>query len=69
MEDQVEAALDMLVTFWAAGDEVWMPLIDAKTKSSDLDTAEGVKAVVDLCEKAQADYLCAYAHVLCCTQV
>jgi hypothetical protein len=63
MEDQVEAALDMVVTYWAAGDDVWIPLIDMKMKSVDLESAEGVQSVLDLFEKAEADYMCAYPFV------
>ena len=62
MEDQVEAALDMIVTYWAAGDEVWLPIIDAKIRSTDLETAEGVQTVVELFEKAEVDYLCTHLH-------
>lgn len=59
MEDQLEAALDMVKTFWAAGDYVWIPLIDIKTKSLDLQTVNGLKEVLRLYERAEEDYLCA----------
>lgn len=58
MDDQLEAALDMVTTFWAAGDYVWLPLLDLKMKNENLETAEGIKAVLDLFERAEADYLC-----------
>lgn len=58
MEDQLEAALDMVTTFWAAGDYVWEPLIDLKMKSENLDTAEGLQTVFGLFERAEEDYLC-----------
>ena len=58
MEDQLEAALDMVTTFWAAGDYVWLPLLEIKMKGADLDTAEGTTAVLALFERAEGDYLC-----------
>lgn len=58
MDDQLEAALDMVTTFWAAGDYVWLPLLDLKIKNESLETAEGIKAVLGLFERAEADYLC-----------
>lgn len=61
MDDQLEAALDMLTTFWAAGDYAWLPLLDMKIKSADLETGEGISSVLELFEKAEGDYSCAYA--------
>lgn len=58
MEDQVEAALDMLVTYWAAGEDVWIPYIDSRLKTADLESVEGLQSVLELFEKAEADYLC-----------
>ncbi|KAI0084788.1 hypothetical protein BDY19DRAFT_1077256 [Irpex rosettiformis] len=57
MEDQEEAVLDMLVTYWAAGEQVWMPLIDLRVKNSNLESPEGLQSVLELFEKAEADYL------------
>ncbi|KAI0795287.1 hypothetical protein BC629DRAFT_315116 [Irpex lacteus] len=57
MEDQAEAALDMVITYWAAGEEVWTPLIDLRIKASDLESAEGIQSVLELFEKAEEDYL------------
>ena len=62
MEDQLEAAFDMITTFWAAGDYVWLPLLDLKIKTADLDTAEGLKSVLELFERAEGDYLCEYSE-------
>ena len=64
MEDQLEAVLDMVVSYWAAGEEVWMPLIDLKIKNSSLDSAEGLQSVLELFEKAESDYLCAYLNIV-----
>ena len=60
MEDQVEATLDMVVAYWAAGEEVWIPLIDIKIKNSDMESAGGLQSVLELFEKAEEDYLCTY---------
>ncbi|KAJ3554397.1 hypothetical protein NM688_g3135 [Phlebia brevispora] len=57
MEDQLEAALDMVKTFWAAGDYVWIPLIDIKVKAADLKSAEGLQEILKLFERAEEDYL------------
>ncbi|EKM51631.1 uncharacterized protein PHACADRAFT_261882, partial [Phanerochaete carnosa HHB-10118-sp] len=60
MEDQLEAALDMVTTFWAAGDSIWLPLLDIRMKGSDLDTAKGATSTLALFELAERDYLCKY---------
>lgn len=60
IEEQVQAARDMLTSFWPAGDEVWIPMIDAKEKEG-VDTAESVQNVLALYELAEADYLCTCA--------
>ncbi|CAL1712564.1 unnamed protein product [Somion occarium] len=57
LQDQVEAALEMVTGFWAAGDYVWLPLIEKKLKEADLDSAEGLLDVLGLFERAEADYL------------
>lgn len=59
MEDQEHLAREMMVTYWATGDEVWLPLIEAKEKTVDLGSREGVQEVLDLYNKAEDDYLCA----------
>lgn len=60
-EDQKDPALsarEMMTGFWAAGEEVWLPLINARKASVDLDTEEGVAEVLGVYEKAEDDYLC-----------
>ena len=57
-QDQALSAREMMTGFWAAGEEVWFPLINAKKASVDLDTEEGVAEVLELYEKAEDDYLC-----------
>ena len=57
-QDQALSAREMMTGFWAAGEEVWFPLINAKKTSVDLDAEEGVAEVIELYEKAEDDYLC-----------
>ncbi|GJE88539.1 RNA-binding protein Prp24 [Phanerochaete sordida] len=57
LEEQIKDALEMVTTFWAAGDYVWLPLLDIKIKGANLDTAEDVNAVLSLFELAEADYM------------
>jgi hypothetical protein len=57
-QEQALSAREMMTGFWAAGEEVWFPLIDAKKAVVDLDTEEGVAEVLDVYEKAEDDYLC-----------
>ena len=58
MEDQVDAALDMVTTFWAAGDAVWLPLLERKIATSDLQSPDDLKAILQLFTRAEGDYLC-----------
>jgi hypothetical protein len=57
-QDQALSAREMMTGFWAAGEEVWIPLISHKKASVDLDTEEGVAEVLEVYEKAEDDYLC-----------
>ncbi|KAI0916773.1 hypothetical protein AcW1_007863 [Taiwanofungus camphoratus] len=57
MEDQIDSALDMVTAFWMAGDEVWMPIIDRKQSTSNLESAQDLKAILNLYERAEQDYL------------
>ncbi|PSR71958.1 hypothetical protein PHLCEN_2v12168 [Hermanssonia centrifuga] len=57
MKDQLEAALDMVTTFWAAGDYVWIPLIDIRIEDADLEDSEGINEVLALFQRAEEDYL------------
>ena len=52
-QDQALSAREMMTGFWAAGEEVWLPLINAKKESVDLDAEEGVVEVLDVYEKAE----------------
>ncbi|THH19088.1 hypothetical protein EW146_g2006 [Bondarzewia mesenterica] len=57
MEDQVRDAREMVTTYWAAGDEVWIPLIEAKEKLVNLESREGLQEILDLYNRAESDYL------------
>ncbi|KAH7914268.1 hypothetical protein BJ138DRAFT_1177428 [Hygrophoropsis aurantiaca] len=57
MESQVTVAQEMITNYLAAGDEVWIPLIDAKTTAADLDSPSGALEVLEVYSRAEADYL------------
>ncbi|EPQ51022.1 hypothetical protein GLOTRDRAFT_66218 [Gloeophyllum trabeum ATCC 11539] len=57
MDEQVNEAREMFANFYAVPDEIWVPLIEAKEKAVDLATAEGVKEILELYERAEGDYL------------
>ena len=57
-QDQALSAREMMTGFWAAGEEVWFPLINARKSSVDLDGEEGVAEILETYEKAEDDYLC-----------
>jgi hypothetical protein len=57
-ESQVHAAREMFTHFMAAGDHVWIPLIEAKETSADLNSTAGLEEVLALYLRAEEDYLC-----------
>lgn len=57
-EEQAHAAREMFAGFWAVGDDVWLPLLDAKERHEDVDTPEGMQAVLAHYRRAEEDYLC-----------
>jgi hypothetical protein len=59
MDDQVRAARETLTTYYACGDDIWLPLIEDKKSSVDLDTIDGVLSVLSAYKRAEDDYLCA----------
>lgn len=59
-EEEGNEAREMFTAYWAAGDEVWMPLIDAKKRSSNIDSVSGAQEVHELYDKAEGDYLCMF---------
>jgi hypothetical protein len=58
MEAEVAVAREMMSQFLAVGDEVWLPLLDHKEKSVDLETEASVTELLALYERAEEDYLC-----------
>ena len=61
MEDQVESALDMVTAFWAVGDQVWLPLIERKQQSSDLESPADLQEVLALQSRYAQVQMQAYA--------
>ena len=59
MESEITSAMEMMTQFLAAGEEVWLPLINAKIQELDLDTEEGVVELLALYIRAESDYMCA----------
>ncbi|KAI0712607.1 RNA-binding protein Prp24 [Earliella scabrosa] len=57
MDDQVESALDMMTAFWAAGEDVWLPLLQRKIATTNLDVREDLQSILDLFARAEQDYL------------
>jgi hypothetical protein len=62
MEAEAQSAMEMMTQLVAAGDEVWLPLLNAKEESVDLETECGAEELLELYSRAEADYLCAYEH-------
>ena len=58
MEAEAMSAREMMSQFLAVGEDIWLPLLDAKEASLDLETQEGVSEMLALYEGAEADYLC-----------
>ena len=56
--DSQLTAFQMASEFLSVGDEVWLPYLDAKAKSVDVETEEGAEDLLQLYEKAEGDYLC-----------
>ncbi|KAI0632486.1 RNA-binding protein Prp24 [Trametes polyzona] len=57
MDDQVDSALEMMTAFWAAGEQVWLPLIEHRINTSNLESPEDLRAILDLYSRAEQDYL------------
>ncbi|KAI0669180.1 RNA-binding protein Prp24 [Trametes maxima] len=57
LDDQVDSALEMMTAFWAAGEQVWLPLIRRKLDASNPESFEDLQAVLDLFRRAEQDYL------------
>jgi len=59
MEFETTSAMEMTTQFLAAGEELWLPLINAEVQKLDLDTEEGVVELLALYTRAESDYMCA----------
>jgi len=57
--EQAVEAREMMAAYWAVGNEVWVPLIEAKALSTNMASISGALAIHDLYERAEGDYLCA----------
>ena len=58
MDDQVHSAREMMTGLWAAGEDIWLPLIEDNLKDTDVNTLAGTSEVLALFNRAEADYLC-----------
>lgn len=58
MESQVTVAREMAANYLAVGDEVWLPLIETKAATVDVDTPAGALEVLEAYAHAERDYLC-----------
>lgn len=59
MQEEVLSAMEMMTSFFAAGEDVWLALLHAKEETLDLDTVNGVEELLALYDRAENDYLCA----------
>lgn len=64
METEAQSAMEMMTQLVAAGDDVWLPLLNFKEQSVDLETEGGVQELLELYSRAEGDYLCAYEYFL-----
>jgi hypothetical protein len=62
METEAQSAMEMMTQLVAAGDDVWIPLLNSKEQSVDLETEGGVQELLELYSRAEGDYLCAYQY-------
>lgn len=58
MDAQVIIAQEMAASYLAVGEEVWLPIIEAKISSVDLESPAHVLEVLELYARAESDYLC-----------
>jgi hypothetical protein len=67
LQTQVVPALEMFSNYFAAGEDIWMPLLDASQSNLDLNSAskETLVEVLQLYERAEHDYICGWFHPRC----
>jgi hypothetical protein len=59
MDDQAHAARETLTTYYACSDDVWLPLLEEKKKTAEINLIEGAITVCQAYKLAEDDYLCA----------
>lgn len=59
MDDQAHVARETLTTYYACADDVWLPLLEEKKKTVELNLIEGAMSVCQAYNLAEDDYLCA----------
>jgi len=52
--EQIIASGELMTNFWLVGDDVWLPLLDAKIAEASLQ----VEHLLELFEQAETNYLC-----------
>ncbi|KAJ7505514.1 hypothetical protein B0H11DRAFT_2220941 [Mycena galericulata] len=57
MQEEVLSAMEMMTSFFAAGEDIWLALIQAKQATLDLETSNGVEELLALYKRAEEDYL------------
>lgn len=58
VQEDALAAMEMMTSFFAAGEDVWLALIKAKQETVDLNSVDGVEELLALYKRAEEDYLC-----------
>ncbi|KAJ7164661.1 hypothetical protein C8R43DRAFT_236103 [Mycena crocata] len=57
MQEDAVAAMEMMTSLYAAGEDIWLALLKAKEETLDLNTANGVEELLALYKRAEEDYL------------
>ncbi|KAJ7043889.1 hypothetical protein C8F04DRAFT_682003 [Mycena alexandri] len=57
MQEEAVSAMELMTSFLAAGEQVWLALLKAKEEAVDLDTVNGVEELLALYTRAEGDYL------------
>ena len=56
-EDQANEARRLMTMFWAASDDVWLPLMEHRLQQGQ-DTVQDALEIHELLQRAENDYLC-----------
>lgn len=64
MDDELASAIELLASFYAVDETLWLQLIHLKRKSLNPKTADGVNEIMALYERAEDDYLCTSRRTL-----